>query len=50
MTAPANGRTWQPDPLLTPDEAAAWIGKPTATLYAWRSRSQAPVRSGLPPR
>lgn len=29
-----NPTRWQPDPLLTPDDVAAWIRKPKATLYA----------------
>ena len=33
---------WEPDPLLTPDQVATWIGKPKATLYAWRSRGLGP--------
>ena len=31
-----------PDPLLTPDDVARWLGKPKATLYAWRSRGLGP--------
>jgi excisionase family DNA binding protein len=31
-----------PEPLLTPDEVARWLGKPKATLYAWRSRGLGP--------
>jgi excisionase family DNA binding protein len=31
-----------PDRLLTPDEVAQWLGKPKATLYAWRSRNLGP--------
>lgn len=30
------------DPLLTVDEVAAWLRKPKATLYAWRTRGQGP--------
>lgn len=36
------GTTWVPDPLLTIDEVAAWIRKPKATLYSWRSRGLGP--------
>lgn len=32
----------EPDPLLTPEQVARWIGKPKATLYAWRSRGLGP--------
>jgi excisionase family DNA binding protein len=38
----ASERVWQPDPLLTVDQLAEWLGKPKATLYAWRSRGQGP--------
>lgn len=38
----ATHRAWQPDPLLTVDQVAEWLGKPKATLYAWRSRRQGP--------
>jgi excisionase family DNA binding protein len=31
-----------PEPLLSPDEVARWLGKPKATLYAWRSRGLGP--------
>ena len=31
-----------PDRLLSIDEVAAWLGKPKATLYAWRSRGLGP--------
>lgn len=31
-----------PERLLTPDEVAEWLGKPKATLYAWRSRDLGP--------
>jgi len=31
-----------PERLLTPDEVAVWLGKPKATLYAWRSRNLGP--------
>ena len=30
------------DPLLTADQVARWLGKPKATLYAWRTRGQGP--------
>lgn len=30
------------DPLLTVDEVALWLRKPTGTLYAWRSRGLGP--------
>jgi predicted DNA-binding transcriptional regulator AlpA len=42
LSAPARDSRWQPDPLLTVDEVAAWIRKPKATLYAWRSRGLGP--------
>ena len=42
MTAPVDAPRWEPDPLLTVDEVAAWIRKPKATLYAWRSRGLGP--------
>jgi excisionase family DNA binding protein len=41
MTSAASS-VWRPDPLLTPDEVAHWLGKPKATLYAWRSRGIGP--------
>jgi excisionase family DNA binding protein len=41
MSSGAN-TVWRPDPLLTPDEVARWLGKPKATLYAWRSRGRGP--------
>ena len=43
MSSPT-GRAGQgePDPLLTPQQVARWLGKPLATLYAWRSRGQGP--------
>jgi predicted DNA-binding transcriptional regulator AlpA len=28
------------DPLLTADQVAQWLGKPKATLYAWRTRGR----------
>jgi excisionase family DNA binding protein len=31
-----------PEPLLSVDQVARWLGKPKATLYAWRSRGQGP--------
>lgn len=31
-----------PEPLLTVDQVARWLGKPKATLYAWRSRGLGP--------
>jgi excisionase family DNA binding protein len=31
-----------PDPLMTIDEVAAWLGKPKNTLYAWHSRDKGP--------
>ena len=40
MTRPSE--PWVPDPLLTIDEVVAWIRKPKATLYSWRSRGQGP--------
>ena len=30
------------EPLLTVDQVATWLGKPKATLYAWRTRGQGP--------
>ena len=30
------------DPLLTADQVAQWLGKPKATLYAWRTRGCGP--------
>lgn len=33
---------WQPDPLLTIDDVAVWLGKPKNTLYAWHSRGKGP--------
>jgi Predicted transcriptional regulator len=41
MTTPtaAEGR---PDPLLTIDDVAGWLGKPKNTLYAWHSRGKGP--------
>jgi excisionase family DNA binding protein len=33
---------WRPDPLLTIDEVADWLGKPKNTLYAWHSRGKGP--------
>lgn len=41
MTGTAD-KTWQPDPLLTVEQVAHWLGKPKATLYAWRSRGLGP--------
>lgn len=38
----ATDRTWQPDPLLTLDQVAQWLGKPKNTLYAWHSRGKGP--------
>ncbi|WP_239160190.1 helix-turn-helix transcriptional regulator [Virgisporangium ochraceum] len=32
----------EPDPLLSVDQVARWLGKPKATLYAWRSRGLGP--------
>jgi excisionase family DNA binding protein len=32
----------EPDPLLTVDQVARWLGKPKATLYAWRTRGLGP--------
>lgn len=32
----------EPEPLLTVDQVARWLGKPKATLYAWRSRGLGP--------
>ena len=39
MSAPTE---WRPDPLLTIDDVAAWLGKPKNTLYAWHSRGKGP--------
>jgi excisionase family DNA binding protein len=33
---------WRPDPLLTIEDVAAWLGKPKNTLYAWHSRGKGP--------
>jgi excisionase family DNA binding protein len=33
---------WRPDPLLTIDDVATWLGKPKNTLYAWHSRGKGP--------
>src|SRR5687768_6497846 len=33
---------WRPDPLLTIDDVAVWLGKPKNTLYAWHSRDKGP--------
>lgn len=41
MNAPAASE-WRPDPLLTIDDVAAWLGKPKNTLYAWHSRGKGP--------
>lgn len=41
MSAP-NPAQWRPDPLLTIDDVAAWLGKPKNTLYAWHSRGKGP--------
>lgn len=38
----APDKTWQPDPLLTIDQVAHWLGKPKNTLYAWHSRGRGP--------
>ncbi len=38
----ATNTAWQPDPLLTIDQVAEWLGKPKATLYAWHSREKGP--------
>lgn len=40
MTAPT--AEWRPDPLLSVDDVAAWLGKPKNTLYAWHSRGKGP--------
>jgi excisionase family DNA binding protein len=32
----------RPDPLLTIEDVAAWLGKPKNTLYAWHSRGKGP--------
>jgi predicted DNA-binding transcriptional regulator AlpA len=47
MTGTANAG-WEPDPLLSVEQAARWLGKPKATRYAWRSRGQGPraIRAG----
>jgi excisionase family DNA binding protein len=41
MSAP-NPSQWRPDPLLTIEDVAAWLGKPKNTLYAWHSRGKGP--------
>ncbi|WP_432990992.1 helix-turn-helix transcriptional regulator [Dactylosporangium sp. CA-233914] len=41
MTGPRSA-SQEPDPLLTVEQVARWLGKPKATLYAWRSRRQGP--------
>lgn len=41
MNGPAASE-WRPDPLLTIDDVAAWLGKPKNTLYAWHSRGKGP--------
>ncbi|WP_432830916.1 helix-turn-helix transcriptional regulator [Dactylosporangium sp. CA-092794] len=41
MTGTANAG-WEPEPLLSVEQVARWLGKPKATLYAWRSRGQGP--------
>ena len=41
MSAPTAAE-WRPDPLLTIDDVAAWLGKPKNTLYAWHSRGKGP--------
>jgi excisionase family DNA binding protein len=40
MSAPTG--EWRPDPLLTIEDVAAWLGKPKNTLYAWHSRGKGP--------
>jgi predicted DNA-binding transcriptional regulator AlpA len=44
MTAPS-ATAWRPDPLLSIDDVAAWLGKPKATLYAWHGRGKGPRAS-----
>jgi predicted DNA-binding transcriptional regulator AlpA len=34
--------SWRPDPLLSVEDVALWLGKPKATLYAWHSRGLGP--------
>ena len=41
MNAPTASE-WRPDPLLTIEDVAAWLGKPKNTLYAWHSRGKGP--------
>ncbi|GIF01800.1 hypothetical protein Ari01nite_92640 [Paractinoplanes rishiriensis] len=41
-TMSASSTAWRPDPLLTVDDVAAWLGKPKNTLYAWHSRGKGP--------
>ena len=41
MTGPAAPQ-WRPDPLLSIDDVATWLGKPKNTLYAWHSRGKGP--------
>jgi integrase len=40
MTAPTAAAEWRPDPLLTIDDVAAWLGKPKNTLYACDSKTR----------
>ena len=48
MTMPNNGTELTPDVaahrsrLLRPDEVAAFLGIPLATIYRWRSRGDGP--------
>jgi predicted DNA-binding transcriptional regulator AlpA len=39
---PAPTPAAEPDPLLSVDQVSRWLGKPKATLYAWRSRGLGP--------
>jgi excisionase family DNA binding protein len=41
MTA-SSAAGWRPDPLLSIDDVATWLGKPKNTLYAWHSRGKGP--------
>lgn len=42
LSTSAHDPAVQFEPLLTVDQVARWLGKPKATLYAWRTRGQGP--------
>lgn len=42
LPTPGHEPAVQFEPLLTVDQVAEWLGKPKATLYAWRTRGQGP--------